>query len=325
MPEPSHNLETPAKPSIARRAIGFAVGILLLAAALWAVFTSHDALAALRSGLTESSWSLRILAIALPIINWILISISFWLLTRRFGNVALLEMHALIGSAWLLNYLPLRPGMIGRMAYHKTIHNIRVTDSIRIMVISVALTAIATAVLLGLSILAIPLHTPFAWSLLALPAFLLLALGIILALRARSIFDPRAALILAFAVRFLDILTWVARYAVVFTLIGHPISIAQAALITAVSQLAMTIPLAGNGLGLREWGIGLTLPIAAANTARSVGLSADLLNRAAELLIALPVGLLSAALLAHRYRKHRTKPTLQSHPDPADASMRTDS
>ncbi len=308
----------------ARRIVSFAIGILLVAAAVWAVMGGQNALDELSTRIADAPIHLKLLTVALPILNWTLISISFWLLSRRYGVVRIGEMHALIGSAWLLNYLPMRPGMIGRIAYHKSINSIRVTDSIRITITSVVLTAVAVCTLLCLSLIALDLRSEIAWLVLAAPGIGLLIIGGVIAVRTRSVFSPVAAITLATAVRFFDILTWVARYAVVFALIGEPLTIAQAALVTAVSQVAMMIPLAGNGLGIREWGIGLTVPLAS-GAASSVGLTADLLNRAAELIVAVPVGLASAGILLHAHQKRtRNQKDLQLGPDPADPSMRID-
>jgi len=68
-----------------------------------------------------------------------------------------------------------------------------------------------------------------------------------------------------------------------------------------VSQIAMLVPIAGNGLGLREWAIGLT---AASLTGLDpqAGLAADLVNRAVEVLVAVPVGLLSARVVSRRLK-----------------------
>jgi hypothetical protein len=104
-------------------------------------------------------------------------------------------------------------------------------------------------------------------------------------------------------------LIWVLRYWVVFRLVGSSLSIPQSAAIAAVCQLTLNVPLVGNGLGLREWAVGLTasrLPPglfdARGRIDMSVGLAADLANRIAELVIAVPAGLLCAAWLARRQR-----------------------
>ena len=110
----------------------------------------------------------------------------------------------------------------------------------------------------------------------------------------------------AMGLRVADLIVWTLRYWVVFAIADSPVSMAQAAAVAAVSQVAMSVPLVGNGLGLREWAVGLlraSLPawygVAAASSA---GLTADLVNRAAELLVAVPVGLLCAAAVTRRIR-----------------------
>jgi hypothetical protein len=113
-----------------------------------------------------------------------------------------------------------------------------------------------------------------------------------------------------FLCRYADMLIWVARYWVVFRLVGAPVSIAAATAIAAVCQITLNIPIVGNGMGLREWAVGLTashLPRglfgASGQMQMSSGLAADLVNRVAELAVALPMGLLCAAYLACRNRK----------------------
>lgn len=314
-------------PSRKRRLFGSVVGLLLLAAAVVAVLSNRGSLAAAIDAIGRAPVWLVGLALLLPICNWVLISISFWVLTRRYGAVGLGEMHALIASAWLLNYLPLRPGMFGRLAYHKRVNGIAVRDSIRVLVTSVSLSVVSSA---GICLVAWAGYraAPLAgWFIVASPGLVAGVAGLLLAQREGSAFAAGPGLAIALCVRYFDILAWVARYAVVFALIGHPLSLAQATLITAVSQAALLIPFVGNGLGVREWGIGLALPVLSSDAPRALGLTADLLNRAAELLVALPVGLAGSAWLYGR-TKHvvrRSGAPLQSSDDPADAQSRTGS
>jgi hypothetical protein len=58
---------------------------------------------------------------------------------------------------------------------------------------------------------------------------------------------------------------------------------------------------------VREWGVGLAFPLFQRDAARAIGLTGDLLNRSAEVLTAVPVGLVCMAILA-RQRRAR-KPT----------------
>lgn len=312
-----------------RRIVGFGVGILLFAAAVAAVVTSRASLAHAIDSLEHPN--LLLVALALPLLNWHLISVSFWVLTRRYGHVGLGEMHALIGSAWLLNYLPLRPGMFGRIAYHKRVNRIGVRDSVRVLATSVALTVASNAMICVIAWVMLDASQAAGWVIVALPGVFFCLAGLVLAGQAESAFSMAPGLAIAMGVRYFDILVWVARYAVVFRLIGYPVTLAEATLITAVSQAALLVPLVGNGLGVREWGIGFAVPVMAGQSPRALGLAADLLNRAAEVLVALPVGLIAAALLYRRTGrrlglrsgpKARPGNDLQSEADPADAHSR---
>lgn len=312
-----------------RRTVGFVVGTLLFAAAIVAVITSRTALNHAFAALEHADWRLVVLGFALPLANWHLISVSFWILTQRFGRVGLGEMHALIGSAWLLNYLPLRPGMFGRIAYHKRVNGIRVKDSVRVLVTSVSLTVVSNASICAIAWAAFRAPAVLSWVIVATPGVVIGVVGLVMASRSRSAFAMGPGLTLAMAVRYFDILTWVARYAVVFALMGYPLSLAEATLVTAVSQAALLIPFVGNGLGVREWGIGLAVPLVASESPRALGLAADLVNRAIEVLVAAPVGLIASAWLYHRTGRRlrdagrEIRGDLESGSDPADAQSRT--
>ncbi len=69
-----------------------------------------------------------------------------------------------------------------------------------------------------------------------------------------------------------------------------------------VSMVAMLAPLTGNGLGVREWAIGLSARLLRKSDL-VLGLTADLLNRAAELIMVLVLGLVGMGWLAWRVRK----------------------
>jgi hypothetical protein len=238
-------------------------------------------------------------AVVLPLAHWHLTSVVFWVLTRRFGRVGLGEMHLLIGAAGLLNYLPLRPGMFGRFAYHTRVNGIRVKDSVRVTVLCLALTAVATAVAVGVGLATMEAGAALAWCAMASPAAVFGACGLGLAVRG-GVFSAQSSTLIALGVRHLDIMVWMARYAVAFRVIGHPIEPYEAAVFVAAAQSAMLVPLVGGGLGVREWGVGLTLPLLDRGAARALGLTADLLNRAAEVVTAVPVGLVCLAILSRR-------------------------
>jgi len=259
----------------------------------------------------DASWWLIVLAIALPCINWLHMSVIFWLLTRRRapGRVVLGEMTALIGSAWLLNYIPMRPGLFGRIALHRSVHNIPVRDSTLVLIENIACGGVAIVLAL-VGVLAMRQTQP-QWhaatlgsTLLLPPVFLSLALTG--AWRTWSV---------ATLLRAMDLIAWSARYAVAAAITGNPVSISEAVALAVVSQIAMLVPLAGNGLGLREWAIGFTaasLPAAwslnAQGMSSETGLLVDLMNRAAELAAAIPVGLVCGLVVARRLTRRTDAP-----------------
>ena len=284
----------------------YILGLLLLAWALAAIWRDRASLqSAIASARTAPLW-MPALLIALPLVSWACTSLLFLLLTRRYGPVRAAEMLTLIGAAWLLNYLPLRPGMLGRIAYHKAVNHIAVRDSARVVVQAVVCTALAALLLAAAA--GVSGRGMHAWP-LAMPLLVLLPLAVVA--RAKFI-DPwtparlprSAALLLAVAIRYVDMFLWAARYWLAFAIIGAPLPFAHAALVAAIAQIAMAAPVA---LGVREWVVGLFSAVTV------VGLAADVLNRAAEIAGAIPVGLASLAWLAAKARR-RTPP---SSPPPA--------
>ena len=282
----------------------FVIGLALLAAAGAAVVrTGADLSGAIDTLLGSPLW-LKALVIISPAANVLAVTLSFMALQRRFARVAFGEMFDLIGSAWLLNHLPMRPGLIGRIGYHKRVHGIRVRDSVNTTVWSVVLAAVANGALLLVALLMPGAgdDAPWAWA----GGAMLWAAGPTIAALAASPLAPCGAprlITLALAARSLDVLLWYLRYGLAFSLLGVGLDAPTIALVSAVSQLATLIPLTGSGIGFREWGVGLTSTIG--GDRMGIGIAADLINRAAEILIVLPIGLWCTARVSRRWVLHR--------------------
>jgi len=291
------------------RVVGFAIGAALVVAAVAAAIGQDpQALQHSWQAIRSQPLLLVLAFIALPAANWLAISSSLWILLERFGRLRHNEMAALVAMAWLLNYLPMRPGLVGRVTYHKLVNGISVRHSGRTLVEASVITAAASVATLAAALALRASGSAAAWIAITLaPAGLGAAYA--LAVRARNPLHARYAA--AFALRVVDIAVWGARYALAFHVIGSPIGVPGAMALAVASQVAMLVPLAGNGLGLREWLIGLlaaSMPIAAAaspDIALGRGLTADVLNRAVEVLVAVPVGLIGSALVVRRLRRHR--------------------
>lgn len=295
-----------------RSLLGFAIGLALLAGAVYVASSQAGTLRSAADSVRHAPPWLIGLCLLLPLVNWLLTSAQFWVLMNRHAPVPARDMAALIASSWLLNMLPMRPGLVGRVAYHRAVHGVSVRDSLRVLIEGMACGVLSSGLVLGGVAIAGAIDAEraraapaWAWGLALSAPVLLGALGG-LALRARGGQGWRLGAALAF--RGLDLAVWAARYWVVFRLVGRPIEPGHAAAIAGVSQLAFLVPIAGNGLGVREWLVGLTagaLPLGgavtgAARVSAGFGLSADLVNRAAEILVSVPLGLAATAWLSRR-------------------------
>jgi hypothetical protein len=303
------------------RIAGSVIGISLFALALFVVFrdraTLRDALDAIRS----ASPLLIITLLAMPVASWSLTSLMYCVLTNRDRDVIrrrhvpISEMHSVLGSAWLLNYLPARPGMVGRMMYHTLVNRIAFTSVLHASLAALACGVVASALLVGVAIVLVLLSPDAPTSLVIATCLLpVLVLGIAAFVVRRR--ERSRRVLLALLIRYIDVLTWLVRYMCIFAMLGRPVSLFEAAALTAASQAANMIPLVGNGMGVREWASALlapalptALPQAASSAVaqstattltQSLALSAELVHRAAELLVALPIGLVSLAIVSRR-------------------------
>lgn len=296
----------------AGRLLASAVGLLLLVAAVYAVSSRTDALKQSIESARAASPFLLLAVIALPVANIAVISASFWSLTRRFGRVTPVEMLALILSSWLLNHLPLRPGLVGRIGYHRIVNAIPVAASLRIVAEQFILGVLA----LGLMVVFVSVLAPLGvWGVLGM----LLAGGggcaaagvVLLRREAGAAQRLRWCYAAAFGFRLLDMTLWVIRYLCLFALVGQPLPLRHAAAIAAASQAAMLSPVP---LGLREWTVGFVYALLSPDRldeygvsvdTLAPGVSADLANRAVELLVSVPLGVVATIWLMRRIRASR--------------------
>jgi hypothetical protein len=267
---------------------GAIAGAALLALALWWVLRDGTAL---RQAWTASraapAWQLALL-LGLPLVSWLLTGVIFWLLTakwRGFGHVRPPEMMALVGASWLLNLLPLRPGMVGRVAYLKAVRGVPIRESVVVGIAAAACTAIS-AVLLAISAAWI-MHTgldacPWATPTLVLSPAALLAGVALVARRTRGERGVRAAAMAStLAFRIIDMGLMGARLMIAFAVIGKPIGAGQGLWLAGPAQAVGLLPI---HLGAQEWAVGLLAATA------SAGITAALANRLADTLVSIFVG-----------------------------------
>ncbi len=288
------------------------VGVFLIVAAVTVVLVQREPLE--RAWMSARSAPMWVVAavVVMPLTSLALTTTVFWILTRRFGRVGWWEMCGLIGSAWLLNMLPMKPGLIGRVAYHRVISGIPVTHSLLVLVLATLAGSVAIILTLAAVALGMPVdrQTGLRW-LVVLGAGGVAVAALVAAgrmLRAQQI-TVASGLIrelgLCVLLRVLDTLLWALRYMLAFELIGEPTDFATCVIFAGVSQIAGQMPVQ---LGLREWTVGIASSVfrrgqdAGPGAAGGVlpGLQADLVTRAAEIVCAIPVGLLSYVWLSRR-------------------------
>lgn len=296
------------------RLAGALLGVLLLGAAVRAVWVNADAFDRVRAGLADAPTPSLVLLALLPCLSWLLTTGVFVTLFAPRARVRATDMAALVGASWLLNYLPLSPGLVARVAYQKQAMGIPVRTSARVVLESILAGLAGGAVLLaeiagGASVLGAPLPPGVGGVLLCLGA-----LGLLGACARGWVPTLAAAGSLAVLLKYVDTLAWSLRYWTIFGLLGVPVSASQAVAIALVAQVSMLVPGLGNGLGLREWTVGLlasSLPAwwgaggtgggaIVAGPALALALAADLTLRAFEVGCAVLAGLWGGVRLARR-------------------------
>lgn len=290
----------PRRRSTTRR-VGFVLGIVLLCAAAVYLITDPSELRDFGDKIRHApAWAI-VLVLAGPLFNWLFVSQCLWALNRRHGEIARTEMLALVGSAWLLNHLPMRPGLVGRIGYHAKVNGIRVRDAVEASVWSLVHAIIANLIGLGLALLLSP---EIGIARLALILSIPLAAILLMTVLAETKSDQLGLMMRALMWRYADLLVWMLRYAAAFAMLGVQITPVQIALITAVSQAAQVIPITGGGLGFREWGVGLAATMTKGTAAIDMrtAIGADVINRIAETIIVIPLGLVCTAIVTRRFK-----------------------
>ena len=255
------------------------------------------------------AWMLAAILV-LPLANIVLSAAVFHSITQRYGSVGRIEMLALIASANLLNFLPMRPGLVGRVVYHRVVNGIPMNASASVVVEVIIIGALASG-LLATGMLADPLSGP---------AFVMVV-AVVFARVSRGAVRARAT---ALVYKVVDAGVWTLRYWLALAAVGVPVSPMTACLVATGAQAASLIPLAGNGLGLREWAVGWMIRsrpsvvgVSSASQALTLGLAADLVNRAADLAVAVPTGIVATAFVARqmawakRAEENRTKGSVE--------------
>ena len=203
---------------------------------------------------------------------------------------------------------------------------LRIADSLKVVILGITCSTIGLIVLLGIAVALWGQTDWRVWVAACCSPILMLA-GLSLLGRIRGGTDL-VLMPVVLIIRYLDALIWAGRYAVVFAIIGHPIGMAEAIVLATTSGIVQSIPLAGNGLGMREWAIGLTLAVLPSATVHSgvdpTGLVGDLVNRGLEVITAVPIGLLSIVWITRITRGRTPNPPPGTDDDQAEAQPQSE-
>ena len=268
------------------RPAGWTIGCALLASAVVVALRSLPEAMEVLGGI-ERPDPIRILLLPVLILaNLLLTAELFHLLGRRFVRITRLEDLAVVAGLTLANYLPFRPGVFMRVGYFRGRHGLPVASTVRILGEAYGITGASVLLLLLLlcTLGGVTGGLVLAWG----AAFLVPA---VLLLLPKSRLHARAGL-----VRMLESFLWAVRLHLAFALVGQPIDFTVATAVAVAGMASQMVPFVGNGIGLREWATGLLAGLLA-GTPLGIALAAELLVRAAELLVLVPAGILSAVWL----------------------------
>ena len=277
------------------RVVGAALGVALLVWAIVTVTRSAPTLEHVRAALNAPSFTVIAVALAAGLASFPCSAGVFHALLRRHGSLRYAQMVKAITASGLLNYAPLRPGLFGRIAYQHVVGGVSMRRGLW-STVEVGVIAMLATLWLALAVLVVSRCDARALGAIMTGAPLLAGLAL-LSDRERW-WKPYAE---ALVWRWLDSLSWTARYWAVFALVGVELSWESAAAAACVGLSASLIPIVGGGLGIREWAVALAGPLLGA-WPEDLGLAADLLNRAIDLALIVPLGL-AATISAAREMK----------------------
>ena len=231
-------------------------------------------------------WHVAALA-ACVAVNLVLSGVLWWSVTLSFDAKPVVpfgKMFALVCASGLLNYLPLRPGLVGRAAYLKMKHNLPVRQSLWILGVVMSLAALV----LGGAAAIVQFVPPAYQYEVALAAAVIVSIITPLAagrLLKRKIMHGWAWV----PIRLGDMLVNALRLWIAFAVVGQEISLGEAVLAASAGSFVALLGLTPNGLGRREW----TIAGVTAASVGPIGFAAAVIDRGVEAIIVTVFGLLA--------------------------------
>lgn len=314
-------------PAVSRRrraieVVGFIVGIGVLA---WLV------LVAVREGdwrrVVEADPYLLAGLLGCTVLSAICNGATFWVTIRPVRRIGFLELQGVNLVATMLNYAPVRLGMVSRFAWHMRVDGIRFLDVVAWF--ASVLVLIATAlVVFGLATAIFPDVGPGWWSLVLVGV---LIAGAVLSLVPRigwirrhgrgadRILESSFARWIGILLRMLDVGTYAGRIAFSLAILGIEMSPSHIILLAVVALVTNLLPI--GRFGFRELAVAWTASRLGSDSVVDVPWEQlALVESGAELLVYLPLGLICSPWFALRLRRGDTRSGKPSTGNPGTAS-----
>ena len=290
------------------QAAAFVVGAALVA---WLVYraTSNPQM---WERLREASAGQVVALLGCSLASLVINGAIFWLAVRPVHRLPFLELQWVNAMAGMLNYAPVRLGVVARIAWHLRVDRMHV----RHIVAWFASVTVTVLVPLGAAVAAAMTARRLDGLFLLVLAVLVIAAGLILprlaslpAVRRRAhgaekvLTDP-FALWGCLILRVVDLSLWSLRMMIAVSILGIHLS-AQQSFMLAMANLAITLNPLGR-VGFHEATVAL---VAAAMTSGSGGDLVDtcsqlaVVESAGEFVVAVPAGLLALVILRRGWRR----------------------
>ena len=289
--------------------VGFIVGLSLLG---WIIY---DAISTQQfAGLANARWWQFALLLGCTLISVAANGAIFWAIIRTVAPVRLWDIQCVNAAVNLLNYAPIRLGMVTRVTHHRRV------DRLPYSILLGWYAALAGLMFMTLGcVLAATLVRPQIdlWWLALLTGMLVIGCSLsvwigshrLLAGKwqnaSKMIAVPRAVA-LAVALRLVDMAAYGGRLYLAIAILGVDVSPRDAVYLTIISMVSTLAPV--GSVGFREFAIAKLGPLLTNPSLREHIDAAVLLDRAGEVVIFIPLGVLALLWMTRAWRRAAESP-----------------
>ncbi|NOG52942.1 MAG: hypothetical protein HND57_01200 [Planctomycetes bacterium] len=283
---------TPARVTV--QIIGFAIGLAVL---IWCINNAR------RSGnlevLNSAGWRDVLPLIGCTCISFIANGAIFWALIRPVQSLGLIDLQLVNCVVNLLNYAPVRLGLITRLAYHRRVDGL----SYLMLVAWYAAFALLYFVMLGCLIAASVLRPQFdvIWCGIFFGLLIIAGAAVwyvsqhhLITSRLRGadrLLAYPMTMALAMGLRLIDVAAYVGRLHYSFELLETKISLHDTITLALISMVGNLSPV--GALGIREGAVAYFGPTLTSPDLADQVNAAILIDRAAEAVVFVPLGLIA--------------------------------